>query len=180
MTQQHKHCCTEKTSHILTGSAQHWGYSPLWKGLPLPCLKRVGAKEPRYGFLSCNFGFISFSFGPCWWGRIPISFRFSLSMILKKKSKQKTKTNSARHKCHLLVFMWFALANRPFCPGLMMPLKKPFTRPLSFLSSQAEIDFLTQPPSPSSTTLSLDSFPTPRRRKCYPWAVDFFFNCHVH
>lgn len=46
--------------------------------------------------------------------------------------------------------MWFALPNRPFCPGLMMPLKEPFTRPLSFQSFQAEIDFLIQRPSPPS------------------------------
>lgn len=46
--------------------------------------------------------------------------------------------------------MGFALPNRPFCPGLMMPLKKPFTRPLSFQSFQDEIDFLIQFPSPTS------------------------------
>lgn len=32
----------------------------------------------------------------------------------------------------------------------MMPLKKPFTRPLSFQSFRAKIDFLIQPSSPSS------------------------------
>lgn len=93
-----------------------------------------------------------------------------------KKQKKITKNNSARYKCHLFVFMRFAVPNRPFCPGLMMPLKKPFTRPLSFQSFQAEIDFLIQPPSPPSHPLPTHA-PSPNLIiwKCCHWAVGFFF-----
>jgi len=41
-----------------------------------------------------------------------------------------------------------------------MPLKKPFTRPLSFQSFQDEIDFLIQFPSPTSNS-NPGSFPQP-------------------
>lgn len=53
-----------------------------------------------------------------------------------------------------------------------MPLKKPFTCPLSFQSSQAEIDFLIQLPSPSSHS-NLGSFPQPDYMEVLSVSVDF-------
>lgn len=77
--------------------------------------------------------------------------------------------------------MWFALPNRPFCPGLMMPLKKPFTCPLApFRAFKLKLISLFNP------------LPTPTQApssnliiwKCCHWAVGwfalFFFYCHVH
>lgn len=55
-----------------------------------------------------------------------------------------------------------------------MPLKKPFTRPLSFLSSQAEIDFLTQPPSPPSHCSQPRLLPQPDEKEALSLGSGFF------
>lgn len=56
-----------------------------------------------------------------------------------------------------------------------MPLKKPFTCPLSFLSSQAEIDFLIQPPFPSSACSQPRLLPQPGDREVLSLDRGFFF-----